>query len=143
MEVKTNAELADLYSAPKLQAKKRRHVSGDESTTPPPIDPTKDQGSFSNEDVSGQNSAMKQVISPSKSANLAQSPKAPVMTADDAFALREQGPAGEATPEDKENTNKGLMPRRNKFAVSALAKRAKFNLDAPALPNVTVEVKSR
>nr|KAG5712912.1 hypothetical protein BaRGS_007509 [Batillaria attramentaria] len=48
---------------------------------------------------------------------------------------------GDAQPEEKEN-QKALTPKVNKFAVSALAKRAKFSLDAPSA-NVRVEVKSR
>ena len=139
IEVKTNTELAALYSAPK----KRRRSSDDSSVIPSSGNPKKDHGSFdSDEDLrsNGRETppVKKQVLSPSKSTNQAQSRKTTAATADDALAVTEQEPA-----EEKENSKKSLTPKRNKFAVSALVKRARFSLDAPALPNIKVEVKSR
>lgn len=141
IEVKTNTELAALYSAPK----KRRRSSDDSSVIPSSGNPKKDHGSFdSDEDLrsNGRETppVKKQVLSPSKSTNQAQSRKTTAATADDALAVTEQEPE---PAEEKENSKKSLTPKRNKFAVSALVKRARFSLDAPALPNIKVEVKSR
>ena len=144
VEVKTNMELAALYSAPKLQTKKRRRISGDGNVTPPPSGPTKDPGSFSIAEGSGENlTEKKKVLSPSKSVNQVQSRQSPAMTADEAFSPMELEVAGDMIVEKKENIKHIVTPKRNKFAVSALAKRAKFSLDTPALPNIKLEVKSR
>ncbi|XP_076443126.1 uncharacterized protein LOC143281736 [Babylonia areolata] len=141
IDVKTDTELTDLYSQPKVQRKRRKdsdELALDPSTHVPSKLPKLADSDEDTVDVNSQQTAKKQVLSPSKLSN--QAHRKPVMTADDALSLIDQESAVAAMPEEKEN---GKAPRRNKFAVSALARRAKFSLDAPALPNVKVEVRSR
>ena len=141
-EVKTDLELADLYSAPK----RTRTGSGDNRVTSSQTELAKDHSSEDAESLKSRQkhqSAMKQTLSPSKSYNQGNSMKEADMTASDAFSLMEQQSAVSVMPEGKENSRHGSAAKRNKFAVSALARRAKFSLDTPALPNVKVEVRSR
>ncbi|KAL8615225.1 hypothetical protein ACOMHN_050266 [Nucella lapillus] len=144
VDVKTDTELTDLYSAPKDSGKKRRRDSGESErqSIPPRTRLPKPCDSDDDDGRRPQQTAEKQVLSPSKASN--QEPQKPVRTADDAFSLMDEESAVDVVcPEEKENGKKSATPRRNKFAVSALARRAKFSLDGPGLNNVKVEVRSR
>lgn len=143
--MRTNTELADLYSAPKS---KRRRMNYDEDLATSPKAKSKDVNPFDTDEESDDQktsrrgkTAKKQVLSPSKSSNQFDDVK--VKSTHEAFTIIEQEFKVDLNPEEKENGKKRVTPKKNKFAVSALAKRAKFSLDAPALPNVKIEVKSR
>ncbi|KAK7505578.1 hypothetical protein BaRGS_00003323 [Batillaria attramentaria] len=147
-EVRTDGELACMYATQQPKQKKARHRSGDEDNISADLSivlsPKEDTDSDDADSIhtSKKERDSKQVLSPSKLMNCLEEEDEDLdNTSSSGTRSRVVRRLGDAQPEEKEN-QKALTPKVNKFAVSALAKRAKFSLDAPSA-NVRVEVKSR